>query len=399
MRILIVTPEPATALKARVFRFAKILSKIHEVHLAFVEDMVRRQVPAPIRYAADLELQELEVKLYGLRVNWFEFPRWTLPNLWKGLPFKVALYDEPRLTQQVQILADMIRPDIIHADRLRTYPLVSHLPAPKVVDFTDPMGWYYEERARRAQGLKAKIFKNESTRKWRFEREVGVQANKVIFASDFGANIFRERFPEIEAAVVPNPIQTKPITTTRMLLPGTRPAICYFGNLYYPPNVQSITGFVRHVWSVVKSRIPQATLHIAGSRPHQEIIKLSTFDGVHIHPNLKDMGLFLRSCDLSITPLTFCAGFPNKIVDAVIEGGIPVIASREAQVGLPSSISQHLLLAAEPLQWAEQIFLLWNQPELRRQTVEALRTEMREFLSEDIVLAKLSAIYDSAMKH
>jgi glycosyltransferase involved in cell wall biosynthesis len=398
MRILIVTPEPASALKPRVFRFAKLLSTAHVVHIAYIDEIQGRQVPTDIRVDGQNQLQEVGIETHQLRACWPLAIVPLLANYMRGLPLRVGLYAQGKIRSQVEQLVGKVRPDLIHVDRERAFPVVCHLRIPLVVDLTDPVGWYLEQRSRLTHPLLSELLRIEARRMWLYEGHIAKQVREIFFASEFGASRFKDRYPGAKVGVIPVPLPP-PATaaSSSPLLPGGPPHICFFGNLYYPPNVQAITDFVKNCWPEVRARLPTATLHVAGSRPHSAITKLQRREGVYVHSNPVEMGSLLRGCDVAVAPLEVCAGFPNKIVDAVITGGLPVVASSAAQAGLPPAARDTLPTASEPREWAEKISILWQRKDLRQDLVNKMRDALTSTLNNELILSQLNTTYNCAL--
>lgn len=398
MKILIVTPEPATALKPRVFRFAKLLARHHSVHLAFAEDLVGRGVPPAIRQASDVDLRLAGVTLHPLPVRWWQEGPRVISNLLRGYPLRVSLYALASLRAQVREVALCIRPDVVHVDRERAFSMAGTVDTPTVVDLADPVGWYFEQRAVRASLPRSYLCAMEAERLWGFEEQIAQFTTAVAFASDFGARTFRSRVRTGRVAVVFNPLPESPAIVaceTNFLNGG--PSICFAGNLYYPPNVEAISRFCVDCWPAILDRIPSATLHIAGSRPSRAVRALERVAGVFVHANPTRMRSILGRCHIAVAPLTLCAGFPNKIVDAVVEGDLAVVASPAARLGLPDAVRERLHTASCPSEWAECISRFWEDPVARHEHVCALRAAMQSSLSDELVLAQLEAFYDAAL--
>ncbi|HEX6370748.1 MAG TPA: glycosyltransferase [Longimicrobium sp.] len=393
MRILIVTPAPATPLKPRVFGFALALAQRHDVHLAFVEELAGARVPTAIHDGAHAALRQAGVTLHALRWGPAAAAAALRSLVLTRLPLRAALFDQGGLRRQVRRLHAAVRPDVVHVDRARALSLVRGIDTPALVDLTDPVGWYLEERARGAAGVARFLITRESRRQWRYEAEIAASRRALCVASEFGASILRARVPGADLTVVPCAVWTGDGASAAASLPGSSPRVAFWGNLGYPPNVDAIESFVRDHWPAVRHALPGATLHVAGSTPHARVRRLARAGEVFIHPDVPHMPAFLRGCDLAVAPLGLCAGFSNKIAEAAVHG-LPVVASDAACAGLAPALAAHVPRAAAPAEWADALARLWGAPGARRAAADRLRAAAADALSPRAVAAMLAGTYE-----
>jgi glycosyltransferase involved in cell wall biosynthesis len=181
-------------------------------------------------------------------------------------------------------------------------------------------------------------------------------------------------------------------------LSGTPPRIVFCGNLHYRPNVIGILDFIASNWQTVKRRLPEATLHIVGSRPKAAILKLAQRPDVFIYPNVVDPRCIVDGCDISIAPIPVCGGFPNKVVDALANSCLPVIARPETIRGLVEPLAAQVLTAAIPEQWADQIARLCHNNGFRQCYVERLSRLVAASYDTSRIRQSLERVYENSIR-
>ncbi|MBD3165622.1 glycosyltransferase, partial [bacterium] len=121
-------------------------------------------------------------------------------------------------------------------------------------------------------------------------------------------------------------------------------------------------------------------------------------ESVFLHENVKDPAPYLAGCDLSVSPVRVCSGYPNKIVEALHWGRHPVVSYREGVEGLPASIRAEIAIAENPAQWVETIASLVNEGRMSGERVERIQTVLYDELNDDRILSALEEVYDRALE-
>ena len=160
--------------------------------------------------------------------------------------------------------------------------------------------------------------------------------------------------------------------------------------------MEAIEGFCSQVWPTVKRTLPSASLHIAGCWPHRRVARLGELASVSVHSNPTDMAAFVAACDIAISPLITCAGFPNKVAEAV-QGGVPIVATNEACAGLPRAIAKEIAIASSAEEWAQALAQIWTHRDWSHSEARRLRALLAEHLaSSGTIVRSLIGAYQDA---
>jgi glycosyltransferase involved in cell wall biosynthesis len=162
--------------------------------------------------------------------------------------------------------------------------------------------------------------------------------------------------------------------------------------------IKGLTYLIRAL-AIVRRRIPEIRLEIAGSGPEQpaleeEIRTLGLRDSVSFLGWQKDLFTPLRTWDVFALP-SLDEGLPIAAIEAMASG-LPVVAS--AVGGLPELVidgaTGYLVPSRDPEVLAERLAALLLNPDLRRTMGAAGHARARQHFSEEQMVSAVSDVYD-----
>jgi len=144
---------------------------------------------------------------------------------------------------------------------------------------------------------------------------------------------------------------------------GDRRDILFVGYFGHPPNPDAILWFVNEIFPLVKKQIPDIKLHVVGSHPTKEVLKLHS-DSINVTGFVSDEELinFYRSCKIAILPLRFGAGVKGKLLESLYHQ-IPTVITKVAAEGI-QEIENYSMIADDAEEFANKIIKLYNQEEI-----------------------------------
>ena len=105
------------------------------------------------------------------------------------------------------------------------------------------------------------------------------------------------------------------------------------GGFKHPPNVDSVR-LLRRIWPRIRSRLPDAKLHVYGAYPTNEIGSMHDENlGFYVHGHVEDIKEALLQRRVLLAPLRFGAGIKGKIVDSW-GYGLPVVTTPVGAEGM-----------------------------------------------------------------
>jgi glycosyltransferase involved in cell wall biosynthesis len=173
-------------------------------------------------------------------------------------------------------------------------------------------------------------------------------------------------------------------------LPQKSKSCVFWGRLDFPPNIDAVRWFSEHVWREIRRRHPDASFHVYGFAPTEEIRQMAQqfqFELVADSPDIRDA---VSSCEVVVLPFISGAGIKNKLLEA---SGmqLPIIASTMAMNGIDDSQMSPCLVAKKPSQWIDYLERLWSDPKLRQSQGTTARKWCLEFASWNTTAKKAAA--------
>jgi glycosyltransferase involved in cell wall biosynthesis len=197
----------------------------------------------------------------------------------------------------------------------------------------------------------------------------------VLVVSPFEKELLEAELPNAKIAIVSN------IHAVRQSVPpfkGRRDFV-FIGGFEHPPNVDAMLWFCNEIMPKILQSLPAAKLHIIGSKMPESIRTLAS-EHVCAHGYVEDVEPFFDSCLLSVAPLRFGAGVKGKMNQSM-SFGVPVIATTVAAEGMHLSNGEDVLIADEPVAFAQAVVRLCRDRALWERLSEAGRENTRRHFS------------------
>jgi hypothetical protein len=169
---------------------------------------------------------------------------------------------------------------------------------------------------------------------------------------------------------------------------GERPpySMVFSGALDWEPNTAGLFWFVQRVWPLVRQRIPQATVTIAGRNPGPAVIEACAAPGIRLLANPPVMATVLDAHVLGIVPLLSGGGSRIKILE-YLAAGIDIVSTDVGASGL-EDIPDELLdrLPPDPQLFADSLVRRLESP---RESGVLAQDWVRKHYSWDVTLHPL----------
>ena len=175
-----------------------------------------------------------------------------------------------------------------------------------------------------------------------------------------------------------------------------RKDIFFVGGFGHLPNVDGVLWFVKEVWPLVKSEIPEVKFIIAGSNPPLEIKTLASDSDIIIKGYIADDELekLYATSKIVVIPLRYGAGVKGKTVEAM-RYGTPLVTTSFGVEGLPGDFS-FLKVSDISNEFAKIIISLYRNEEslfeLSKKSVEYVKANFTEKVAEDVLMKAFSTV-------
>jgi glycosyltransferase involved in cell wall biosynthesis len=169
------------------------------------------------------------------------------------------------------------------------------------------------------------------------------------------------------------------------------PNVLFVGAMYRSFNVQGVLWFLEEVWPHVITRFPHARFYVVGYDPPPEI--RARDDGEHIFVTgfVDDLAPWYRAAAVFVSPLLVAGGLLQKVLDALAME-VPVVATSVSNHGVKGTPGRHLLVADDPIAFADEVVHLLKDPAER----ERLARAGKEFVQERYDLEQAVARWEAA---
>ncbi len=360
MKILVVLPRFPWPLdkgdKLRAYHQVVELSKRHEIYLFAVSHrrVEAEQVEALEPYCQEIRFVRLNRLVCGLNIlrNWFS-----------SKSLQMGYWNTKRSKRACKAFARKVQPDVIYSQMVRTMPLVARLPFRKVMDFQDALSMNTERRMEQSRGLWHYLLHFE----FKMLRSSEYKAFSVFDALTIISEVDSEAIPHKkngEIHIVPNGVDFDYFNTNALTRSDVNAfSLCFCGNMAYAPNVDAARYLVNEVMPLVWSRIPSATLLLAGADPKPSVRALAS-KLVTVSGRLDDIREAYASSQIFVAPMRLGSGLQNKLLEAMAMR-VPCVTTSIANTPLGAVDGQEILVGDTPEALADAIVRMLESQELR----------------------------------
>lgn len=378
MRIVHLTTEfpwPATSGgRVRTLSQLKLLASLPEVERITLLSVSDRTVSTAERAALAEGVPRLTVLPPVFHpIHLWRYPR-HVPRVLAlrlfGVPYLAAKWDSTTLRRTLREELRTSTADVVYVDHLGMARYLRDLRATRplsrvVLEQHNVESELFRQLAGSSSGLRRRIARAEWRAAARFEKHVLETVDAVVAISKADADHF-ERVARVPAHVVPVMVEFERRPRPN---PG-RPHFCYVGSLRWRPNVAGLDWFCQTVWPKIRTRVPDATLEIAGvdlapdergRLPVPDAWKVPGVETVGFVPNLER--LYDRSLGM-LVPVLGGSGVRIKVLEG-FRAGLPIVTTFDGAAGLSLSDGKEALLAGDAEDFAERVERLVYDGDLR----------------------------------
>jgi sugar transferase (PEP-CTERM/EpsH1 system associated) len=391
MRILFVVPNVPSSIRPRPLHFIRGLSQMHQVSV----------VCLATSEADDHFVSQLRQYCHSAEV--IRLSRWgSLWNCFRALfsanSLRCAYFYSPRLRDRIKALVEADEVDLIHAEHLKSLPMVEPIlgKVPVVFDAVDCLSMLESRRRAVTKNPLVKLFSWFESRKFALsETKASRRFNRVTISSAVDGQAYsipaglREKID-----VIPNGVDLEHFGFRQF--EAQKNLLVFCAKLDYFPNRDAALYFARCVWQVVRARRPELRLEIVGSRPPKSVLQLDGKDNIRVIPSVPDVRPFLGRAWVAVCPIRIRAGIQNKMLEAMALG-VPLIATQICCPGLKVEAGKHLLVADGPEQFVSAIELIIDDMTLREKLIRAGRVYVERHHDWAESIRALSNSYGAAM--
>ena len=310
----------------------------------------------------------------------------ALRRVLSGTPYLLGKWRSRSIEQALAAQLQPERPDepwdVVYIDHLGMavhLPLVRRLcPTARVVlECHNVESEFFEQFATRQRQPLRLLAQREAQAAAEHEARILAEVDATIAISERDAEELRKLVWRRQGRAIQPLVVAPTVTTHPVELPSNPPPrIVYVGNLTWHPNVAGLDWLCQKVWPLVRRKIPQATLTIAGSglstSTHGQLAIPPAWHGpgIQVIGFVPDLREFVTGAAAMAAPVFGGSGVRIKLLDS-LRLGVPTVTTRDGASGLPLVDHREVLISDDPAGFAERLALLCEDTALRLRLREA----------------------------
>jgi hypothetical protein len=257
-----------------------------------------------------------------------------------------------------------------------------------ILDMCDDMALNYERRALFAYNRASRTYYRWQAKIIRTSlRDASVAFTRILAISQTDS-ISLSRYVNASVVTVPNCVDVNHFQPARLGTPVPHnPRLLFVGAMGLWANRDAVTSFTASTMPRILKDNPGTRLQLVG--PGTQELEIDTAF-VDAHGFVEDLAAAYRGCDVFVCPLRVGTGIKNKLMEA-LASGCAIVSTDIGIEGLAVCHGEHLLVANDPVHFAEAVNRLLRDPELRSRLGNAARTFAEKEFSGDIAKNRLQA--------
>jgi glycosyltransferase involved in cell wall biosynthesis len=288
-----------------------------------------------------------------------------LRHLRHHAPYSVSKFTDREVTRTVKRFFDEQSCDVAVCDFLSaSLNFPSHLSIPSVLFQHNVESKLWERIAvTETSPVRKLAYQIEARKMRRYETAALRRFRHVIAVSDQDREQMLAMEPTCDISVVPTGVDTKQFAISPPTS-GTPPRVAFVGTMDWEPNIDAAEYFCKEIWPRIKKAYPDAKFQLIGRSPHTRVRRLAT-ESITVTGTVPSVTDFLRDATVIVVPLRVGGGTRLKIYEAMAMGKAVVSTTIGAE-GLNVQSGRDLILADEPVAFADSVLALLRDAELRR---------------------------------
>ncbi len=225
-----------------------------------------------------------------------------------------------------------------------------------------------------------------------FERRACQLYDVVVLVSELERYYAIELFPQVASdkfAVIPNGVEASFCAFAGVAVEPD--SLIYPGALTYDANLDAMAFFLTEIWPLVRQKRPGVRLRITGKTAGVNLDRLPLDEQVILTGYLDDVRPAVAGSWACIAPLRWGGGTRLKVLEAMALG-TPVVATSKGAEGLDVTPGQDILMADEPVAFADALLHLLDTPSLRAKLAANGRRLVQERYSWERCAADLEQL-------
>jgi len=324
-----------------------------------------------------------------------------------------AVVIRDRISGMRRLLKDLVRNErfvVIHADQtsMAEYALfaqsqANELHMPKIIlDEHNALHHLVLRQAEYESGYTRWLYQREADLLATYERNLLRYFDHILTVTEEDKVILLKLFSEQEEAQIAQKMSVVPICidsdeTALVNRVSGGPQIVHLGTMFWPPNIEAVQWFTRHVLPLIIKRIPNVHFVIVGKDPPAPIKNMadknSEFgDWIDVVGFVRDPDNLIATSQVFVVPVQAGGGMRVKILDAWA-WGIPIVSTTIGAEGIKIVPGENILIADDARDFAESVVKVILQKELSARLISGGRRWVEQHYNWKSTYGAIDQVY------
>jgi sugar transferase (PEP-CTERM/EpsH1 system associated) len=310
-------------------------------------------------------------------------------------PLAAYPYYSPQLAQKLREILKQQQIDVIQIEHSFLAPYADAIPLRRryktILSFHNVGERQYRSMTNMDFGAAKKLL---YYLKWRLMRDWETNYAKkfdhCIVVSPLEKTALQQANPNLSVSVIDNAVDT--LSYQPLIETADANAILFVGQFRYAPNADAVLWFSQHILPLIRRQVPDAQFFVVGGHPPEKIRNLSTNGHIVVTGYVENLIPYYERCKLSVAPLRAGGGTRLKILESMALGR-PVVSTSIGCEGLKVNNNQDIMIADQPMFFAQKAIRLLSNRKLRRQIALNARQLVVSSYDWSISGQKLQKVY------
>lgn len=326
-------------------------------------------------------------------------PMGLIRNLFSSLPYNVAKYCSPLMTQKLREVLASEPFDVAHLEQVHMagYRAITQgqWGIPTVLRQENIESHLAQRYWRTQTGLRRVYARLLAARLRRYESAACAAMDRCLAITAADAARLRDLSPRARVVVIPAGVD---VEAFRPSVQAEQPAtIVFLGSMDWPPNADAVIWFHQEVLPAIQRAVPAVQFYVVGKDPPLAIRRLAEDGAVHVTGFVGDVRDYLARAAVFVVPLRVGGGMRLKLLQALAMAK-PAVSTTIGAEGIAVAHGQHILLADSTAAFAQCVIDLLGDRSLRARLGENGRRLVEERYSWEAATDLLEATYQEVRR-
>jgi len=376
----------------RTFNVLKILASRHKVYfVGFAQDKSEfKYIPEIKKFCETVDIYKVGETGYNRA-----FFLLACKNVFSKQPLIAQRYFIPEARRRIKQLLVEGSIDLVHMDMLALglyRGILGDTPVILTNHNVESLRIYRWMQIEKNLAIKCFLFYQYQKLR-AFEQRICPEFDRCIVVSEYDRNYLKNLCGVDNFVVIPNGVDV------RYFKPESgevrRDHLVWAGGMSGPYNSDAVDFFIEKIWSLLKDKVPGATIDFVGGGPTQKLRNKALEDkSVHVLGFVPDIRPIVQRASVFVAPIRIGSGTKIKILNAMAQAK-PVVATTTAAEGIDVTPDENILIADDPEEFAKKILYLFRNEEMRRRIGEKARELMERKYSWDVISENIHKTYEN----